>query len=90
MRLILLECELFTVIEPGEVEPTDANEKLKYWSRQEKALAKIALAICDEQQMHVRYLTSPREVWREFERLYASRDIKYRTVSCDASYIPQS
>ena len=80
MRLILLECELFTVIEPGEVEPADANEKLKYLSRQGKALAKIALAICDEQQIHVRHLTSPREVQKELERLYTPRDSKYRIV----------
>lgn len=30
--------------------------------------------------MHIRHLTSPGEVWRELEKLYAPRDSKYRIV----------
>ncbi|GLV36032.1 hypothetical protein CBL_01796 [Carabus blaptoides fortunei] len=57
-----------------------ASAKRAYISRQGKAHAKIAPAICDEQQMHIRSLTSPKNVWEELQRLYAPKDSKFRTV----------
>ena len=64
---------LWTIIEPGEDEPGEAataNEKKTYVSRQGKAQARIALAICDEQQMHIRSLTTPKQIWEELQKLY--------------------
>lgn len=81
--MVLMEADLWTIIEPGEDEPDQdatANIKRAYVSRQGKAHAKIALAICDEQQMHIRNLTSAKHVWEELQRLYAPKDSKFRTV----------
>ncbi|GLV44621.1 hypothetical protein CBL_20541 [Carabus blaptoides fortunei] len=78
-----MESDLWTIIESGEDEPDQdatASAKRAYLSRQEKAHAKIALAICDEQQMHIRSLTSPKNVWEDLQRLYAPKDSKFRTV----------
>lgn len=83
MKMVLMETDLWSVIEPGEDEPPDdavANIKKAYITRQGKALAKIALAICDEQQMHIRSLLKAKDVWEELQRLYAPKDSKFRTV----------
>ena len=83
MKLLLMEADLWTIIEPGEDEPGEAataNEKKTYVSRQGKAQARIALAICDEQQMHIRSLTTPKQIWEELQKLYAPKDSKFRTV----------
>lgn len=83
MKMVLMEADLWTVIEPGENEPAAdaaANVKKTYLSRQGKAHAKIALAICDEQQMHIRSLLRPKDVWEELQKLYAPKDSKFRTV----------
>ncbi|GLV46220.1 hypothetical protein CBL_09985 [Carabus blaptoides fortunei] len=54
---------------------------------QGKAHAKIALAICDEQQMHIRSLTSPKNVWEELQRLYAPKDREINRTVADLSSI---
>lgn len=83
MKMILIDCHLWTIIEPGETEPSEgasAADKKGYISRQGKALAKVVLSICDEQQMHIRNLSNPKAVWEELQKLYAPRDSKFRTV----------
>lgn len=50
MKMVLMEADLWSVIEPGEDEPSEdaaANVKKTYLSRQRKTHAKNALAICD-------------------------------------------
>lgn len=83
IKMVLLECDLWTIVDPGEDEPGEnasAQEKKVYLTRQGKAHAKIALAICDEQQMHIRQLGTAKAVWDELQRLYAPKDSKFRTV----------
>uniref|UniRef100_A0A5S6QG42 Retrovirus-related Pol polyprotein from transposon TNT 1-94 n=1 Tax=Trichuris muris TaxID=70415 RepID=A0A5S6QG42_TRIMR len=82
MKLVLMECDLWSTIEPGEERPAkESVEKLRlHDARQGRALAKICLAIGDEQQQHVRQLCSPKEVWEELQRLYAPKDSKFRMV----------
>jgi len=50
------------------------EESLTDVNRQGKALAKIALAICDEQQMHIRNKITAMEVWDELQKLYAPKN----------------
>ncbi|KFD52693.1 hypothetical protein M514_06349 [Trichuris suis] len=70
--------DLWTTIQPGEDRADAASpEKLRINdSRQGRALAKICLAIDDEQeqQQHVQHLSSPKEVWEELQKLYAPKD----------------
>lgn len=83
MKMTLMEADLWAVIEPGEEEPAEGAtdlQKKQYVSRQGRAHAKIALAICEEQQMHIQYKASAKEVWDELQRLYAPKDSKFRTV----------
>jgi len=83
MKMVLMETKLWSVVEPGEEEPAEnATNAVKkaYVNRQGKALAKIALAICDEQQMHIRNKTTAKEVWDELQKLYAPKNSKFRTV----------
>ncbi|KFD67269.1 hypothetical protein M514_20518 [Trichuris suis] len=82
MRLVLMESDLWTTIQPGEDRPEEESpEKLRlYDSRQGRALAKICLAIGDEQQQHVQHLSSPKEVWEELQKLYAPKDSKFRVI----------
>lgn len=83
MKMTLMEADLWSVIEPGEEEPAENPteiQKKQYITRQGRAHAKIALAICDEQQMHIRNKASAKEVWDELQKLYAPRDSKFRTV----------
>jgi len=83
MKMVLMETELWSTVEPGEEEPEeDATNAVKkaYVNRQGKALAKIALAICDEQQMHIRNKITAKKVWNELQKLYAPKDSKFRTV----------
>ncbi|GLV46159.1 hypothetical protein CBL_02875 [Carabus blaptoides fortunei] len=54
---------------------------------QGKAHAKIAPTICDEQQMHIRNLTSPKNVWEELQRLYAPKDREINRTVADLSSI---
>ncbi|UYV79065.1 hypothetical protein LAZ67_17000981, partial [Cordylochernes scorpioides] len=72
--------DIFTVIrevDPGEAKPKEADHVTlsRFNSRQNKALAKICLAIGDEQQLHVRNINST-EVWAELEKVYAPKDSK--------------
>jgi len=73
MKMILMETELWSE------DATNAVKKA-FVNRQEKALAKIALAICDEQQMHIRNKIIAKEVWDELQKLYAPKNNKFRTV----------
>lgn len=83
MKMILMEADLWTVIEPGENEPAEdapGAQKKQFISRQGRTHEKIALAICDEQQMHIRNKATAKEVWVELQKLYAPRDSKFRTI----------
>jgi hypothetical protein len=89
IKLILMEADLWTTVNPGETRPTEENLLRDYVSRQGRALAKIALSVSDEQQMHIRQFDTPKEVWDELERLYAPRDSKFRIVQLRRSLYSQ-
>ncbi|UYV60193.1 hypothetical protein LAZ67_1000357 [Cordylochernes scorpioides] len=81
IKLILLDNDLWSIVDPGEVKPEGGDVGLinKFNTRQNKALAKICLSIGEEQN-HIRHLNSPKEVWDELQRLYAPRDSKHRIL----------
>ncbi|KFD46206.1 hypothetical protein M513_12906, partial [Trichuris suis] len=64
MKLVLMECDLWTTTQPGEeLKDTDDHRKLRlHECRQEKAFAKICLALGNELQQHVQHLNSPKDV----------------------------
>ncbi|UYV78316.1 hypothetical protein LAZ67_16000942 [Cordylochernes scorpioides] len=70
MKLVLMENDLWSLINPGEDKPDPSD----------LAFAKICLGINDEQQLHVHHLNTPKEVWEELEKLYAPKDSRYRAV----------
>ncbi|UYV81527.1 hypothetical protein LAZ67_20001435, partial [Cordylochernes scorpioides] len=82
IKLILMDNDLWSIVDPGEVKPEGGDIGLinKFNTRQNKALAKICLSIGEEQQNHIRHLNSPKEVWDELQRLYAPRDSKHRIL----------
>uniref|UniRef100_A0A5S6QXX5 CCHC-type domain-containing protein n=1 Tax=Trichuris muris TaxID=70415 RepID=A0A5S6QXX5_TRIMR len=82
MKLVLMECDLWTTVQPGEeLKDTDGHRKMRlHECRQGKAFAKICLALGDEQQQHVQHLSSPKDVWEELQRLYAPKDSKLRIL----------
>uniref|UniRef100_A0A5S6Q6P0 DUF4219 domain-containing protein n=1 Tax=Trichuris muris TaxID=70415 RepID=A0A5S6Q6P0_TRIMR len=55
MKLVLMECDLWTTVQPGEeLKDTGDHRKMRlHECRQGKAFAKICLALGDEQQQHV-------------------------------------
>lgn len=68
MRVVLTECDLWSTINPGENKPagnTAERDKREYILRQRKTPANLALSICDEQQMHIRQLSTAKLVWEE-------------------------
>uniref|UniRef100_A0A5S6QEA8 CCHC-type domain-containing protein n=1 Tax=Trichuris muris TaxID=70415 RepID=A0A5S6QEA8_TRIMR len=82
MKLVLMECDLWTTVQPGEeLKDTGDHRKMRLQKcRQGKAFAKISLALGDEQQQHVQHLSSPKDVWEELQRLYAPMDSKLRIL----------
>uniref|UniRef100_A0A5S6R4F0 CCHC-type domain-containing protein n=1 Tax=Trichuris muris TaxID=70415 RepID=A0A5S6R4F0_TRIMR len=82
MKLVLMECDLWTTVQPGEeLKDTDDHRKMRlHECRQGKAFAKICLALGDEQQQYVQHLSSPKDVWEELQRLYAPKDSKLRIL----------
>ncbi|KFD46323.1 hypothetical protein M513_12801 [Trichuris suis] len=82
MKLVLMECDLWTTVQPGEeLKDTDDHRKLRlHERRQEKAFAKICLALGNEQQQHVQHLNSPKDIWEELQRLYAPKDSGLRVL----------
>ncbi|UYV77695.1 K02A2.6-like, partial [Cordylochernes scorpioides] len=82
IKLILMDNDLWSIVDPGEVKPEGGDVGLinKFNTRQNKALAKICLSIGEEQQNHIRHLNSPKEVCDELQRLYAPRDSKHRIL----------
>uniref|UniRef100_A0A5S6QI95 CCHC-type domain-containing protein n=1 Tax=Trichuris muris TaxID=70415 RepID=A0A5S6QI95_TRIMR len=82
MKLVLMECDLWTTVQPGEeLKDTGDRRKMRlHECRQSKAFAKICLALGDEQQQHVQHLSSPKDVSEELQRLYAPKDSKLRIL----------
>ncbi|UYV66781.1 K02A2.6-like, partial [Cordylochernes scorpioides] len=82
MKLVLIENDLWSLINPGEAkpDPSDLVATKLFLSREGKTFAKICLGINDEQQLHVQHLNTPKEVWEELEKLYAPKDSRYRAV----------
>uniref|UniRef100_A0A5S6QXT0 RT_RNaseH domain-containing protein n=1 Tax=Trichuris muris TaxID=70415 RepID=A0A5S6QXT0_TRIMR len=82
MKLVLMECDLWTTVHPGEeLKDTSDHRKINvHECRQRKTFAKICLAVGDEQQQYVQHLSSPKDVWEELQRLYAPMDSKLRIL----------
>lgn len=80
IKLILIEHDLWSTVEPGEDKPTDERSLKEYNARHNKALAKICLAINRQQQQHIMQFETPKEVWKALEELYAPKDNRYRII----------
>lgn len=79
MQMILVDKELWDVVERSEVESVEGGSKDNKWIvKDKKALATICLSVKDSELVHVRSCKTSAEAWKKLEEVYETKGLARR------------
>lgn len=70
MQLHLIEKDLWDVVKPNSVIPTDVGELAKWNVKNQKALGTIGLGLSKAYLHHVNFVKSAKEIWESLNKLF--------------------
>ena len=74
--MILIDKDLWDIVDGSEEEPVEEEEGKKAWKvRDKKALATICLSVKDSELVHVKTCRTATEAWKKLAEVYEIKDL---------------